>query len=90
MYILILLAGDAREDTKLLLLNVIYFKGRWANPFPPSETAPGQFYVNGKTTVTADFMNLVATFKHTFEETLDAHVISLPYAVILQLHTNLK
>jgi serpin B len=43
-----LVAEDAlNELTRLVLVNAIYLKAPWAEPFEPSATKPGPFYVNG-------------------------------------------
>jgi serine protease inhibitor len=65
----------------MLLLNAIYFKGRWLNPFPPKDTFAGSFYANDQNTITADFMKIVTTLKHVHSDDLGAYVVRLPYEV---------
>lgn len=45
-------------DTRLLLINAIYFKGLWANQFDASRTAKQPFFTNESTSVDVDMMQM--------------------------------
>lgn len=54
-----LLSGQTvTADTKLLVLNAVVFRGRWAEAFSPADTAPGDFHAAGGK-VGAEYMNAV-------------------------------
>lgn len=43
-----LLAAPLAENTKMVLVNAVYFKGGWATPFDRNRTEPGEFSARGK------------------------------------------
>lgn len=43
-------------DTRLILANAIYFKGKWEKPFDKSKTAPRDFHLSGGETKPAPMM----------------------------------
>jgi serpin B len=66
-------------DTRMVLVNAIYFKGFWTYQFDPKNTFKGPFYLNDKDTVTVDFMKIKKNFKYGSVQNLDATAIELPY-----------
>src|SRR5439155_22653831 len=53
-----LVSEDAlNEPTRLVLVNAIYLKPPWTEPFETSATKPGPFYVNGSQRVDVPTMN---------------------------------
>jgi serpin B len=44
-------AGSIDALSKLILINVIYFKGDWLYPFDPEQTAEMEFFVDAVTNV---------------------------------------
>jgi serpin B len=48
------------SDTRFVLANAIYFKGRWQNPFEPKETSVAPFYLENGAQVRAHLMQQVA------------------------------
>ena len=36
---------DVPKDTRMILTNAVYFKGRWLRPFRPEHTVPEPFHV---------------------------------------------
>lgn len=66
-------------DTRVVLVNAIYFKGDWKNKFDKELTAPGPFYVNDKDTVNVEYMHTKKHFKFGYLDELDATAIELPY-----------
>src|SRR6185312_7136840 len=49
--------GQLASDTKLMVTNAVYFKGRWLSPFRPQLTSEGPFSVGGGRTVTVPLMH---------------------------------
>ncbi|XP_060838145.1 uncharacterized protein LOC132920091 [Rhopalosiphum padi] len=70
---------ETKENTVLLLLNAIYFKGYWTIPFNKDLTRRGTFYLNSSTTVDVPLMTTYNYFKLSTIESLNARLISLPY-----------
>lgn len=69
--------GSIQADTRLVLLNAIYFKGNWKNKFPVSSTKKGVFHLNQKETQEIDFMTVKAEFKVLQLD--DCTIVQLPY-----------
>ena len=65
------------SNTRLVLVNAIYFYGDWAIPFEKQLTRPGEFFSQGKITVKVPFMN--RTGRYNFFENSEVKVIELPY-----------
>ena len=80
-----LLDSTPSSDTKAILLNAIYFKGKWLHEFNPNRTKPGTFYNKGSKDhgVQTDFMSLRDTkFRIGFNisvGSMETAVIELPY-----------
>lgn len=71
--------NDLNQDTRLVLVNAIYFKGRWAQPFRVQDTTPDKFYINETDSINVLMMH--QTKKHMCREDreLNAKIIELPY-----------
>ncbi|CRK96981.1 CLUMA_CG010343, isoform A [Clunio marinus] len=67
------------SDTRMVLVNAIYFKGFWEHQFKPSQTFKAPFYLNDQDTANVDFMKIKEHFKYGMFEDLDATAIDLPY-----------
>ncbi|XP_075187220.1 alpha-1-antitrypsin-like [Anomaloglossus baeobatrachus] len=65
------------QDIVLVLINYIYFKGKWEKPFSEEMTIEMDFHVNAKTTVKVPFMRRTGMYKVAF--TKEAIVVSIPY-----------
>lgn len=75
-----LISSDSlTSDTRMVLVNAIYFKGFWTYQFNPSATFKAPFYLNDRDTVNVDFMKIKKHFKYGHIEALDATAIELPY-----------
>ncbi|CAG9854047.1 unnamed protein product [Phyllotreta striolata] len=70
---------DVDKTTRLVLVNAIYFKGKWAEPFKPSETQTEKFYLNDNDTIDVSMMHIKKKFFYKNDESLDAKVLELPY-----------
>ena len=69
--------GVVDQATRLVLVNAIYFKGRWAHQFNKSHTAEAPFTVTPERKVQAPLMNQTANFKYAEAEGLQ--VLEMPY-----------
>jgi serpin B len=56
--------GGVRPDTRLILVNALYFKGQWVLPFRASDTSEAPFYREGGGTVRTALMWQCDTFRH--------------------------
>lgn len=79
--IVISFSADASSSTVLMLLNAIYFKGTWMYTFPLNQTAPATFYADGKTAVSANFMNSATYLSYLDAPEINSQIVRLPYVV---------
>lgn len=68
---------DLDPNIVMVLLNALYFKGDWVNPFPSDATAPAPFTCPDGRIVQAATMNLRETF--LLKEAKEYLAVSLPY-----------
>jgi serpin B len=66
-------------DTRMVLVNAIYFKGFWENKFNKDNTQKKPFYLNEEDHVDVDMMSTKAKFAYGRFEDLDATAIDMPY-----------
>lgn len=75
-----LIKSDSLDgDTRMVLVNAIYFKGFWTYQFDPKNTFKAPFYLNDQDSVQTDFMKIKKHFKYGALPDLDATAIELPY-----------
>lgn len=75
-----LIAEDSLDgETRMVLVNAIYFKGFWTYQFDPKATYRSSFYLNEEDSVQVDFMRVKKHFKYGLVEKLDATALELPY-----------
>lgn len=63
-------------STRMVLVNAVWFKGSWVNPFSKTATRPDKFLTNNDT-ITTPFMNEVMPVNYMEDET--AQLVELPY-----------
>ncbi|XP_030375719.1 serine protease inhibitor 42Dd-like [Scaptodrosophila lebanonensis] len=68
------------ENTIALILNAIYFKGKWSKSFKASNTIAKDFKVNAHETAPISMMKKTSEFKFGYLNELDATAVELPYA----------
>lgn len=98
-------ADSLGPDTRMVLVNAIYFKGTWQYQFVKNSTAKAKFYTGSTASVQVDMMHVHANFRYGSFSDLNVKCIELPYKdsdvsmlIILpnnrtglaQLETNLK
>ncbi|XP_047526818.1 zonadhesin-like isoform X2 [Vanessa atalanta] len=66
-------------DTRLVLVNAIYFQGNWQYPFEKERTQEQSFYVNENKNVTVNMMNQIGSFKYAEIKKSNIQVLELPY-----------
>ena len=71
--------GMLSSDTRLVLVNAIYFKGLWLQPFLKEETFPGTFFVAANQKVQVQMMRQEAHSKFLESKELGCQILELPY-----------
>ncbi|CAF1095398.1 unnamed protein product [Didymodactylos carnosus] len=73
--------NDVNSDTRLILVNCIYFKGTWMKQFKPDDTIKDTpFYLEDKSTAgKVNMMYQKQTYSYTNDKNLNAQVIHIPY-----------
>ncbi|KAJ8680726.1 hypothetical protein QAD02_016513 [Eretmocerus hayati] len=71
--------SEVTEDTKLILLNAVYFKGSWKDKFHEGKTTLKPFHVNESTTVQVPTMQIEKKFYYKFLKEYNAECVALPY-----------
>jgi len=67
-----------KKDTRLILTNAVYFKGKWSIPFKKEATKQDAFWISQTESVQTAMMGLVGkSFKYAENE--QAQIIELPY-----------
>lgn len=67
------------ENTRVVLLNAIYFKGKWATKFDIDETEPALFYVNERKTVRCWMMHQLGEYYYSENADLDATLLKFSF-----------
>ncbi|KAF1476068.1 Serpin B10, partial [Megadyptes antipodes antipodes] len=65
--------------TRLVLINALYFKGKWATKFEAEATRQRPFRINTHTTKPVPMMYLSDKFNWTYVESVQTDVLELPY-----------
>ncbi|XP_049521541.1 intracellular coagulation inhibitor 1 isoform X3 [Dermacentor silvarum] len=67
------------KDTRLVVLNAIYFKGTWRTKFNQSETAKAPFYTGDGRSTSVDTMQGTVKAGYAYARDIGATVLDLPY-----------
>jgi serine protease inhibitor len=70
-------AGDFDEQTRLALVNTLYFEGKWQYPFPKDATSNAPFYLENGKTKQIPMMRLSERLPYYKGDGFEA--VSLPY-----------
>ena len=65
----------------MMLVNAVYFKGRWAAEFEPLLTQPRPFFIDGTTPENVMTMQRLGLYRYGELPHLEARYIELPYTV---------
>jgi len=69
------------DGSRMVLINAVYFKGKWESPFNPIRTIKMPFYTDQLTSTEIPFMNQETHYGYANLEDLQAQIIELPYQV---------
>jgi serpin B len=69
--------GLLNANTRLVMANAIYFKGRWVSPFPKAHTREGQFFLEQGGATSVPFMRQEVAIPYARTATYEA--VQLPY-----------
>lgn len=72
-------ADSLSSDTRMVLVNAIYFKGFWKHQFPKHATIKAPFYTSETDSVEIDTMHVKEHFRYGEFTELDAKAIEMPY-----------
>jgi len=67
------------SDTRMILVNGIYFKGVWTKRFNPRKTSKKPFYMNENEKADVDFMHIGGMFNYASLPNYDATAVELTY-----------
>uniref|UniRef100_A0A8C7B1L5 Serpin family B member 13 n=1 Tax=Neovison vison TaxID=452646 RepID=A0A8C7B1L5_NEOVI len=71
--------GSLNSFTKLVLVNIVYFKGQWDREFKKENTKEEEFWLNKSTSKSVPMMTQCHSFSFTFLEDLQAQILGIPY-----------
>ena len=71
--------GMLSSDTRLTLVNAIYFKGLWIEKFKKERTFSKSFYVSQNEEIKVNMMHQEADFKYFESQELACQVLEMPY-----------
>lgn len=75
-----LISPDMLDDsTRAVLVNAIYFKGKWTYPFNPKFTQKLPFWITPDQSVDVDTMNIKKKFRYAKLDSLDSTALELTY-----------
>ena len=69
--------NDLSSLTRMVLVNAIYFYGKWAEPFKKAETRPDDFFLSERTRIKVPFMNQDGRYNYFEDSKIKA--IEIPY-----------
>uniref|UniRef100_A0A1Y1L261 Serpin domain-containing protein n=1 Tax=Photinus pyralis TaxID=7054 RepID=A0A1Y1L261_PHOPY len=70
--------ANFNSDATIVLVNALYFQGKWKNEFDEGSTSIKCFYSKNRC-INTRMMQIVENFSYKYIERLDAEAISLPY-----------
>ncbi|KAH8253082.1 hypothetical protein KR032_003540 [Drosophila birchii] len=72
-------ADSFNDNTRLVLLNALHFKGSWAHKFNADRTEEDDFWVGEEEQVKVSYMNQKAKFAYGYFEDLGCTALDMPY-----------
>ena len=72
-------SGMLSSDTRLTLVNAIYFKGLWLEKFKKERTFSEAFFVSQNEEIKVEMMHQEANFKYFESQELACQVLEMPY-----------
>lgn len=75
-----LVSADCLDDnTRIVLLNALHFKGNWLNKFDEAATEEDDFWTSEEDSIKINYMNQKAKFSYGFFDELDCMALDMPY-----------
>lgn len=75
-----LVSADSLDaDTRLVMVNAVYFKGSWAKKFNKDATKEEPFYLADGTETKCQMMHINGKYKYTEDDTLKSKILEMPY-----------
>jgi len=71
--------GMLSSDTRLTLVNAIYFKGLWLEKFKEEKTISKSFFVSQNEEIKVNMMHQTSEFKYFESQELACQVLEMPY-----------
>ncbi|XP_004684011.1 PREDICTED: serpin B13 isoform X2 [Condylura cristata] len=71
--------GSISNATKLVVVNIVYFKGQWDREFKKENTKEEAFWLNKTLSKSVPMMTQHDSFSFTFLEDLQAKILGIPY-----------
>ena len=71
--------GMLSSDTRLTLVNAIYFKGLWLEKFEKISTFSESFFISQNEVIKMQMMHQQAKFKYFQSQKLDCQLLEMPY-----------
>uniref|UniRef100_A0A8C6ATW2 Serpin B3-like n=1 Tax=Monodon monoceros TaxID=40151 RepID=A0A8C6ATW2_MONMO len=72
-------SGSVDRSTALVLLNAVYFKGKWHKEFKKEDTGEGQFWLNKDTSRPVQVMKQTNLFNCMSPEDMQVKILEIPY-----------
>ncbi|XP_053553483.1 alpha-1-antitrypsin [Bombina bombina] len=73
------LLSSVDPEAAVVLINYIYFRGKWQNPFQEESTKEGDFHVDEKTVLKVPMMFRNGRYRVVHDRDLGCHVVEIPY-----------
>ncbi|KAM4664265.1 alpha-1-antitrypsin-like [Discoglossus pictus] len=73
------LLSSVDQATALVIINYIYFRGKWENPFREENTQEGDFHVDENTVVKVPMMYRNGYYRWAYDKELGCTVVQIPY-----------
>ncbi|KAF2893334.1 hypothetical protein ILUMI_12838 [Ignelater luminosus] len=71
--------ADINSATRAVLVNALFFQGKWSVPFETYLTAKKPFYLNANDHIDVDMMTMVSLLNYYEWPEVDAKVLEMPY-----------
>ena len=86
----ILFPDDINEDTRIVMINALYFKSFWLNKFDTHATTTQDFHNVNRKVKRVSMMFKNSNFSHGILKELNARVLEIPYKVKPSFYTDHK
>lgn len=80
-YIYLPFSDALSDNSQMVLVNAVYFKGLWQVKFKPESTSLRDFYGGNRSPKVIPFMRMRRSFKVGVDRRNNAQVIILPFEV---------